>query len=112
MQLMKYWTFSLAMCFSFGMQGQNALPDTTAKEPVEIDFLISYYDQDGNHSPVTGGLGTEKLTDVAPKIMVTVPLNEKTKLSVDLGLEAYSSASTDQIDPSMSGNQNQTPENI
>ena len=29
----------------------------------EIEFVSSYYHQDGNNSAVTGGIGTEKLTD-------------------------------------------------
>ena len=31
----------------------------------EIDFVSSYYSQNGNHSAVTGGIGTEKVTDIA-----------------------------------------------
>ena len=31
----------------------------------EINLVTSYYNQDGNHSAVTGGIGTEKLTDFA-----------------------------------------------
>ncbi len=31
----------------------------------EINFVSSYYTQDGNNSAVTGGIGTEKLTDIA-----------------------------------------------
>ena len=29
----------------------------------EVNFVSSYYHQDGNNSAVTGGVGTEKLTD-------------------------------------------------
>src|SRR5579871_3836058 len=31
----------------------------------EIDLVSSYYWQNGDHSPVTGGIGTEKVTDIA-----------------------------------------------
>lgn len=31
----------------------------------EINLVTSYYTQDGNHSAVTGGIGSEKLTDYA-----------------------------------------------
>lgn len=31
----------------------------------EVSIMSSYYTQDGNRSAVTGGLGTEKLTDYA-----------------------------------------------
>ena len=30
-------------------------------EEKEVNILFDYYQQDGNHAPVTGGLGTEKL---------------------------------------------------
>ncbi len=65
---------------------------------VDINFLSSYYVQDGNFSPVTGGIGTEYLTDFTQKIAVSVPLNHKLKLKVDGGYDYYSSASTDNID--------------
>jgi hypothetical protein len=31
----------------------------------EVNLVTSYYSQDGNHSAVTGGIGTEKLNDFA-----------------------------------------------
>ena len=52
----------------------TAFAQDTTKEPVfkkrvlettEVDFLASYYTQDGSRSAVSGGLGSEKLSDVA-----------------------------------------------
>ena len=34
-------------------------------KPTEINFVTGYYHQDGDLSPVTGGIGTEKLSDIA-----------------------------------------------
>ncbi|MBL4675904.1 MAG: hypothetical protein JKY70_06835, partial [Mucilaginibacter sp.] len=34
----------------------------------EINIISAYYQQDGNNSAVTGGIGTEKLTDFANTI--------------------------------------------
>ena len=34
------------------------------KQRLEVDFLTSYYSQDGNNASVTGGIGTEELTDL------------------------------------------------
>ena len=31
----------------------------------EIDLVSSYYTQNGDHSAVTGGIGTEKVTDIS-----------------------------------------------
>jgi len=67
--------------------------------PADVNILASYYTQDGNHSPVTGGIGTEQLTDVTPTIIVNVPLDTVTNLNVNFGMDFYSSASTDNIDP-------------
>lgn len=34
----------------------------------EVNFVSGYYHQNGNNSAVTGGIGTEKLTDFANTI--------------------------------------------
>lgn len=68
-------------------------------ENTEIDFLFSYYKQDGVHSPVAGGIGSEKLTDIASNIVVAVPLNEDDVLTFDVGISAYTSASSSNINP-------------
>ena len=49
-------------------------PDTTSPYKLktikieEINLVSSLYHQEGNNSAVTGGIGTEKLTDVAKKL--------------------------------------------
>ncbi len=73
-------------------------------ETTEIDFLMSYYKQDGEHSAVAGGRGTEELTDITPTIIVSMPLNDDDALTVDAGLSAYSSASSSNINPFDSNN--------
>jgi hypothetical protein len=45
-------------------------------ENTEVDVLLSYYNQDGVHSAVNGGIGSEKLSDIASNIVVAVPLND------------------------------------
>ncbi|UOX33252.1 DUF3570 domain-containing protein [Flavobacterium sediminilitoris] len=68
-------------------------------ESIEVDFLASYYKQDGIHSAVSGGKGMEDLTDITPTIVVAVPLNDDDVLTVDVGISAYSSASSGNINP-------------
>lgn len=75
-------------------------------ESTEVDFLLSYYKQDGVHSAVSGGSGTENLTDIASSIIVAMPLSDDEILTVDAGLSAYSSASSSNINPFDSSNQN------
>ncbi|MGB5437008.1 MAG: DUF3570 domain-containing protein [Maribacter sp.] len=68
-------------------------------ETAEIDLLFSYYNQDGQNAAVTGGEGTEELTDATSSIVVKMPLNPDDVLTVDVGISAYSSASSSNIDP-------------
>ena len=65
---------------------------------INIDFLNSYYAQDGNNAAVTGGIGTEQLTDFTQKVILSIPVNPKLSLNLDGGYDYYSSASTDNID--------------
>jgi hypothetical protein len=74
----------------------------TEKKPIEVDFLFNYYTQDGDHSAVTGGEGTEQLTNAAPLWIINIPLSEN-NLSVTAGIDIYSSASSENIDPVVSG---------
>lgn len=70
----------------------------------EVNFVSSYYGQDGNNSAVTGGIGDEKLTDFATTIDVQLSRydSHKRKHSItgEIGIDIYTSASSDKIDPS------------
>jgi len=68
-------------------------------ESTEVDFLMSYYTQDGDNASVTGGIGTEELTDLTPTIVVSYPLNDDDVLTIDVGISAYSSASSSNLNP-------------
>lgn len=73
-------------------------------ETTEIDFLSSYYEQDGDNAAVSGGIGSEELTDVTGSIIVSIPMNEDDVLIIDAGVSAYTSASSSNIDPFDGGN--------
>ena len=70
----------------------------------EINLVSAYYHQDGNNSAVTGGIGTEKLSDFANTIDLQMSkFNKKGKKNTfifELGVDHYTSASSDKIDPS------------
>lgn len=68
-------------------------------ENTEVDILASYYSQDGDNAAVTGGRGTEELTDFAPSIVVAIPLNADDVLNIDANISAYTSASSSNINP-------------
>ena len=70
-------------------------------ENTEVDLLMSLYNQDGVHSPVNGGIGTENLSDKTSAIVISIPLNADDVLTVDAGISAYTSASSSNINPFM-----------
>jgi hypothetical protein len=70
----------------------------------EINLVSAYYHQNGNNSAVTGGIGTEKLSDFANTIDLQMSkFNKRGKKNTflfELGVDHYTSASSDKIDPS------------
>ena len=68
-------------------------------ESTEVDILSSYYSQDGENAAVSGGLGTEELTDFTATYIISIPLNDDDVLTIDAGISAYSSASSSNVDP-------------
>lgn len=72
-------------------------------KPAEINFVTSYYNQNGDRSPVTGGIGTEKLSDFATTIELKLNKydykNRKHDVAFEIGVDHYTSASSDKIDP-------------
>jgi hypothetical protein len=72
-------------------------PPVTGDE-IEIDFLTSYYSQDGEHSAVTGGIGTEEQTVISPVVVVRWKLSDLWTINGHLGVDNISSASVDNMD--------------
>lgn len=104
-----YTASILAFLFGNHMKAQDtASTDSSAykKQKLkieEVNFISSYYTQDGNNSAVTGGKGTEKLTDIATTFEIKVSkrdqYNHKHNFGFELGIDSYTSASSDKIDP-------------
>ena len=86
----------------FLLLGFNAFTQSDSSKKVDVNFLFNYYDQEGDHSAVTGGKGTQELQDVAGKIVMKVNLDSASTLFTGLSLNRYSSASTDRIDSRLS----------
>lgn len=68
----------------------------------EINLVSSYYKQDGNNAAVTGGIGSEHLTDIANVLDVKLVKydnkNRKHTFDAEMGIDHYTSASSDKID--------------
>ena len=79
--------------------GEQARYKTRVLQHTEIDILSNYYKQEGDHAAVTGGKGTEKLTDAAPTIEISVPLNDDDVLTLGAEISSYTSASSSNINP-------------
>jgi hypothetical protein len=89
-------------------QTQQPVKDSTNYESRklkvdEVNFFSAYYHQNGNNSAVTGGIGTEKLTDFANTLDVQLSKltgnGHKNTYTFELGIDHYTSASSDKIDP-------------
>jgi hypothetical protein len=69
----------------------------------ETNFISSYYNQAGNHAAVTGGIGPEQLTDISNLLELRLVKADAKKrlrlLNLQIGVDAYTSASSDNIDP-------------
>ncbi|MDT0608174.1 DUF3570 domain-containing protein [Croceitalea rosinachiae] len=91
------------LLFGVTFLGQAQQENTSYKKRVletsELEMLFSYYSQDGQNAAVSGGEGTEELTDATSTLVLKMPLNEDDVLTVDVGISAYTSASSSNINP-------------
>lgn len=92
--------FSLAAFQLSAQEGYQMKSNNT--DEIDANFLFGYYQQDGDNGAVTGGIGTEELTDFSSLFIVNVPLDSINSLSLSLGADFYTSASTDNIDNNVS----------
>ncbi|MEZ4805267.1 MAG: DUF3570 domain-containing protein [Bacteroidia bacterium] len=93
----------LASVLSMFLQIAKASDKDTTKvkkevlKKTEIDVVYNHYIQDGNNSAVTGGIGTEKLIVYSPSVTYK-RVQGRRGLSLKIGSDIISSASTDNID--------------
>ncbi|HEU5054292.1 MAG TPA: hypothetical protein VFT78_14330, partial [Hanamia sp.] len=63
----------------------------------EVNLVSGYFNQDGNHSAVTGGIGTQKLNDVSNvielKFVKQNELNNKYTWDFEVGYDHHTAAS-------------------
>ncbi len=91
--------FAFAKTYSQTAQDSTKVYKKRVLETTEVDFLTSYYSQDGDNAAVSGGIGTEELTDVTGTFVVSIPLNDDDVLTIDAGVSAYTSASSSNVGP-------------
>ena len=91
--------FAFAKAHSQTAQDETKVYKKRVLETTEVDFLTSYYSQDGDNAAVSGGIGSEELTDVTGTFVVSIPLNDDDVLTIDAGVSAYTSASSSNVGP-------------
>lgn len=103
----RIFIIGLALLGFFQVYSQTTPTDSTGYKSQklkidEINLVSSYYKQDGDNSAVTGGVGTEELTDISNTIDVKLikynKAGKKQTFDVEVGVDRYSSASSDRID--------------
>ncbi len=99
---MRIILFVLVSLFSLNLFAQSDYQMKGNEKEIDANFLFGYYQQDGDNAAVTGGVGTEELQDFASLIVVNLPLDTINAISINLGADFYTSASTDNIDDNVS----------
>ena len=96
--MMRLINLIISLLFILPLQSQDTLYQKRKLTSVDIEVFYSYYGQDGEHSAVTGGLGTEKLTvnNVGTNIEFTIDTSHT--IIFETFLDVITSASTDNID--------------
>lgn len=90
------------MCFGAWAQSSSSDDYKNMNLKVEdINIVSGYYTQTGNHSAVTGGIGTQKLTDISNTIDLKLArydiFNRKHTYNLELGLDHHTAASSQYV---------------
>jgi hypothetical protein len=95
--------FGILSAFSQGNPNSDSAYKKRKLTFQEANLVSSYYNQNGNNSAVTGGIGTEKLSDISNSIDITLTKYDrrgrKHSFLGEIGVDHYTSASSDKIDP-------------
>lgn len=88
---------SMILLHTFGkaQSSQDSLKKKIKKNEIQVAY--SHYLQDGNHSAITGGEGTEKLSVYGPSINYQRS-DYKKSIGIQVGTDVITSASVDNID--------------
>ncbi len=95
-------TILLASLFAASQRSPDSLYKKQRIAQTEIQALFSYYTQDGGHSAITGGIGTEQLTVFVRELTITNKRDSINTYELNTGVDVITSASKDNIDFAMS----------
>jgi hypothetical protein len=98
------FAFYISLINAFSQKADSTVYQHRKLKAEEVNFVSSYYTQDGNNAAVTGGVGSEKLNDFATTLDIQLSKidskNRVNSYNFELGIDTYTSASSDKIDPS------------
>lgn len=88
------------------VQSQTTIDSTAYKSRKlkieEVNLVSSYYKQDGENAAVTGGIGSQRLTDIANVFDIKLTKYDKklrkNSYGFEVGVDSYTSASSDRVD--------------
>lgn len=96
--------FYISILNAFSQEADTVIYRSRKLKVDEVNFVTSYYRQDGSNAAVTGGIGSEKLTDFATTLDIRVSKVDSKKrinsYNFEIGIDTYTSASSDKVDPS------------
>lgn len=97
----KYLLFGIwaaSSLYTYGQQKTDTAYQNKKLSKTEIQIVYSHYIQNGNHSAITGGIGTEKMTVYSPDLTIKKEVDSFRTYTLNAGVDVVSSASVDNID--------------
>jgi len=89
------------ICFRAWAQSPSSSDDAYKSQKLkmeDVNIVSGYYSQSGNHSPVTGGIGTQQLIDVSNTIDLKLvhwdARERKHSFNVEVGIDHHTAASS------------------
>ena len=92
------WLILPLFLFSEMLNGQQTRYQEQELKQTDLTLIASYYGQDGDHSAITGGEGTEKLSVYSIQSVLSKQRDSSRWMDYGLAIDYISSASTDKID--------------
>lgn len=96
MEIILALVFVLITVFAIGQKDSTKV--TKEKRPVKVSLLSNYYEQEGNHSAVNGGRGSQELYSNTQETAIYVPFKDSSAIRVSGGIDYFTSASMLEID--------------
>ncbi len=99
MKKISFFVLLFFTSFTYSQKTKSKEYTKRVLENTEVDLISSLYGQKGDNAAVTGGIGNEKLTDIASNIIVSIPVNDNDVFSINATISAYTSASSSNLNP-------------